>query len=156
MKNVVYRVYTTLREHQEGCSFFDGFGILMQLIMGSLVFSSLVFKWWIEKPRRELLIFTLDSSKQIIGQFTQHVFNILVSSYVGNHESVECEWYIVNLLNDSSFGLIIQYLILMLFTYLFTGTRFEFHSGDYGNNISGKYFLQIIVWIIIVIIVIYY
>jgi hypothetical protein len=153
MKPLLYRVYTTLREYQEGCSFFDGFGILAQLTMGLLVFSSLIFKWYIEKPRRELLVFTLDSSKQIIGQLTQHVFNIMVSYYIGDHEGVQCEWYIVNLLNDSSLGLIIQYLILLLFTYMFNGTRLEFHSGEYGNNVSTKYFLQLFMWIIIVIIV---
>jgi hypothetical protein len=153
MKQIVYRLYTSLREHEQGCSFFDGFGILTQFIMGSMVFSSLILKWYIEKPRRELLTFSLDSSKQVIGQLTQHMFNLLVSTYIGDQEGVQCEWYVVNLLNDSSLGLIIQYMILLLFTHICTGTRFEFHTGEYGNNISSKYFIQLIMWIMIVIIV---
>jgi hypothetical protein len=154
MKQIVYRLYTTLREHEQSCSFFNGFGLLNQSIMGLIIFSSLIVKWRFEKPRRESLIFFLDTSKQIITQLTQHVFNILVSTYIGDRDGVQCEWYIVNLLNDLSIGLIILYMILKLFTYMFTGTQYEFHSGEYGSNILWKYFTQLIMWIMIVIIVI--
>lgn len=44
MKRIMYRVYTTLREHEEGCKFFDSFGLLVQCVLGLICFSFLISK----------------------------------------------------------------------------------------------------------------
>lgn len=154
MKQITYRLYTSIREHQEGCSFFDGFGLMTQAIMGSIVFSSLIFKWFIEKPRRKFLIFALDSTKQIAGQLTQHILNLFASLYVDDNEGMQCEWYAVNLINDMTIGILLQYIVLLIFTTIFRKTRFAFNSGDYGDdNISINFIIQLALWVLVVIIV---
>lgn len=42
MKLITYRVYSFLREHSEECKFFDGFGMLIQLILGCICLSTLL------------------------------------------------------------------------------------------------------------------
>jgi len=49
MKRILYRVYTILREHEEECQFFDGFGILVQLILGIICISVLLSIFFIIK-----------------------------------------------------------------------------------------------------------
>ena len=61
MKSIIlYRLYTTLREHQENCVFFDYFGILVQSILASICLSTLLIKRSIELPQRPLIIWFLD------------------------------------------------------------------------------------------------
>ena len=155
MKYVIYRLYTILREHEEGCNFFDNFGLFIQSILGAIAFSFLILKRYIEKPRREWKIWALDTSKQCAGQLTQHFFNLFISAHIGNKNNLECEWYIINLINDTSIGLLVQYIILCIITCILKNTRFKFESGDYGHDISGKYFLQLFIWIVIVLLVIF-
>jgi hypothetical protein len=155
MKHFVYRLYTILRVHEEGCNFFDGFGILIQFILGIISMSFLVLKRYLEVPQREWIIWTLDTTKQIIGQVTQHGFNLLISSQLGSDNNSECEWYIVNLINDSTLGLLLQIIFLKILICILKDTRYEFHTGDYGKKHEFTNFIyQLNLWLMIVIVVI--
>jgi hypothetical protein len=154
MKYFVYRLYTFLREHEEGCNFFDDFGLLIQFILGVISLSFLVLKRYLEFPRRDWLTWFLDTSKQIAGQLTQHGFNLLISSHLGSNGGSECEWYIVNLINDSTIGLLFQIIYLRIITWMLRGTKYEFQTGDYGEKFEiGNYIYQMNLWIFIVILV---
>lgn len=70
-------------EHAPDCRLLDRFAISVQVLMGALALSSLVYKRHREKPRRPLKIWSFDVSKQVLGQLIVHILNILVSLLVG-------------------------------------------------------------------------
>ncbi len=100
-------------------------------------------------------IWFLDSSKQIFGQLTQHMLNLLIAYRIGRSKGLECEWYMNNLITDATIGVLINYIYLKCFERLLMNTRFEFNSGDYGKDkiMYGSYFYQLFIWIIIIMIV---
>ena len=158
MKSVIlYRLYTTLREHQENCVFFDYFGILVQSILASICLSTLLIKRSIELPQRPLIIWFLDTLKQVIGQVTQHFTNIFVAERLGTANGLSCEWYLYNILSDATIGIFISWLLLRLISHLLADTALEYNSGDYGQNKDNswrfkKFILQLVWWNLIVII----
>jgi len=67
---------------------------------------------------------------------------------------LECEWYIVNLISDSTFGVLLQYIYLQLVESWLKGTKYGFESGDYIRNDCfswSEYLYQMFVWWLIVI-----
>ena len=130
---IIYRLYTSLREHQENCVFFDSFGIVIQLILGSICLSSVLLKRFLEKPRRPLIIWFLDTLKQVIGQFTQHFTNIFIAEKLGTLNGLSCEWYLYNLISDATLGIFFSWVFLKLLSYVLKNTKFEYKSGEYGK-----------------------
>jgi hypothetical protein len=154
MKYFVYRLYTILRQHEDSCNFFDSFGIVIQCFLGLISLLFLVLKRYLEKPRRDWIIWALDTSKQVAGQLTQHGFNLIVSNRLGSHTSLECEWYVINLINDCTIGFAFQVFFLKLTENTLKGTKFEFRSGDYGSVVDKyEYLYQMFLWVTIVILV---
>jgi hypothetical protein len=153
MKHFIYRLYTIVRQHEDGCDFFDNFGIFIQCILGLVSLSFLVLKRYMERPRREWYIWILDTSKQIAGQLTQHAFNLVIATHLGNDNSLECEWYVMNLVNDTTVGLLYQFMYLKLFQAMLKGTQYEFETGEYGKDTITTYFHQLFIWLFIVIVV---
>jgi hypothetical protein len=166
MKRLFYRVYTFLREHEQGCQFFDNFGMLIQGILGVICLLFLIcihynfkiVKRFIEFPKRNWTVWFLDTTKQGIGQFSQHLFNLIVSIKIGTGSSLECEWYIVNLICDATIGILFQYIFLKITENYFKSGKYEFKSGEYSNEDVDKvetwnYIMQLVIWISVVIIV---
>ena len=110
-----------------------------------------------EKPMRTWTIWGLDASKLVVAQFTQHMFNCIVSTKIGQSVSLECEWYMIQIISDCSIGVLIQYLYLYSLTNALKDTDYRINSGDYigdDDQISfKKYIYQLFLWILIVIIV---
>lgn len=162
MKGIIYRLYSYLREHELNCKFFDEFGIFVQCTLALICLLALLFKRFIEKPRRPWVIFILDTSKQILGQNTQHFSNLIFASKIGESSGLECEWYLNNLIADCTIGVLFQYLYLQFLIYILQNTRFEFQTGDYGQNTEyvesetccvkfswRKYLYQVMWWMVI-------
>lgn len=42
MKQILYRLYTFLKEHENQCKFFDEFGIFVQMILAGICLSVLL------------------------------------------------------------------------------------------------------------------
>ena len=73
---------------------------------------------------------------------------------LGNKSGHQCEWYILNSINDSTLGIFIQYFFLKFFEWVFKNSKISFKSGHYGENISFKsYFYQLFIWILIILMV---
>ncbi len=134
MKRLLYRVYMLLKEHSDSCQFFDEFGIIIQGILGIICLSALILKRYMENPRRSWTVWFFDTLKQIFGQFTQHISNLLLAEKIGEKSGLECEWYLNNLMSDCTLGVIFCYLYLQLLLKLLEGTRFEYKTGDYGQD----------------------
>jgi hypothetical protein len=93
-----------------------------------------MLKRTIEKPRRPWSIWFFDTVKQGAGQFSQHFANLLIANKLGQHSGLECEWYLNNLMADSTLGVLLSYFYLQIVLKVLSGTKLEFHSGDYGQG----------------------
>lgn len=137
----------------------DTFGFIVQGLLFSICVGSLLLKWKLEKPQRRFLIFFLDSSKQIAGAGVIHILNMICAMIFSAHEEAtadECAWYWVNIMIDTTFGVVVCYWILKASEKLF-----GYKSGHYGKGASTgidwvsnpdywKWFHQISVWCVIV------
>lgn len=137
----------------------DFFGYVVQGLLFGICVGSLVLKWQLEVPKRKWRIFLLDSSKQIVGAGLIHVLNMICATLFSGVEDAtadECAWYWVNIMIDTTFGVLICYWILKL-----TERLFGYESGNYGKGAQtgidwennpdyGKWGKQISVWCAIV------
>jgi hypothetical protein len=99
------------------CHLVDGFAIVVQVLMAILAFSSLLYKRHIEDPKRPILIWALDTSKQAIAASLVHISNIglsIVSSWLGHREGNPCVWYFLNLALDTTVGVYLLYLFIIV------------------------------------------
>lgn len=148
---------------QSQCSLLPGiFGLLVQLVLFIVSMSVLVLK----KKREERLegenarcwsVFLLDSSKQLVGAGFMHCLNLITSVMFGNGcPGDACEWYLVNIVIDTTVGVVIavallKCMLIPAFEYCSGGTAI-FRSGDYkdssGTLIPKKYFAQTACWLL--------
>lgn len=69
-------------ENNTECELFGTFGIIVQVILGVLSFSSLFAKRHYEYPKRSYRIFLLDISKQGAAAGWSHVLNLALAVYL--------------------------------------------------------------------------
>jgi len=133
----------------------DVFGFIVQGLLFGVVLATLLAKWRLETPRRELKVFILDSSKQIVGAGAIHCMNMVCAMLFAGEEKEhgdECAWYWVNIMIDTTFGVLICYGLLRA-----TEKIFGYDSGHYGKkaetgidwHTNPDYYLwgqQILVW----------
>jgi len=132
------------------------FDFLIQLVLAALCFSSLVLKWWFEKPRRPFKIWALDTSKQVLGFLTAHFLNILLSYLMENTTVDSCVWYFVNIMLDTTLTVLIAYLLLKGITRFIRrmgwDPRGRLNFGNYGDPVRLSIWLrQILLWVWIVV-----
>lgn len=124
----------------------DAFSYLIQIFLGLVSISSLVYKRYLERPQRPWKIWGFDVGKQLVGGFFVHLGNIAVSSYILNKAGGdECAWYFINFFVDCTLGVGIVYvshkLICDLVIYLQPHSVLG-HIGDYHDP------PQINIWVI--------
>lgn len=122
-------------------------------------------KRFFEKPKRPLMIWCLDTFKQIFGQSLQHCLSLFISDSIGADYGTQCEWYLMVVAFDCTLGVFFSYLIQKLILGYLEGTKFHYKTGIYTVNedqtfdedhlkIDYKIFiLQICVWSVVVLIV---
>lgn len=147
-------------KHDAGtCQVLSGnVAVIVQVLLFGICVSSLLFKWWMEVPRRKLQIFCLDSSKQFVGAGVIHVLNLMCAvAFTSMKESAadECSWYWINIMIDTTFGVGVCWLLLKA-----TERLFGYDSGHYGKGPTGiawetnpdftKWLSQIMAWCLIV------
>lgn len=150
----------SLAEAEEGCQVLgDFFGFVVQGLLFAVVMGTLLLKWWAERPRRRFLVFMLDSSKQISGAGAVHCMNMLCAmTFAHGQKQVadECAWYWVNIMLDTTLGVLICYGLLKA-----TEALFGYSSGHYGKGADTgidweenpdytTWAWQIVVWCLIV------
>jgi hypothetical protein len=65
-------------EHQQ-CHILGGFGIFIQIMLGVLSFAALLVKRYFEFPKRPLIVWVLDTSKQAFSAVLAHWMNMLLA-----------------------------------------------------------------------------
>jgi len=111
-----------------------GFAMLIQLLLAVASGISLVVKRIRENPRRPLLIWSMDSSKQAAALGAQHFVNIALAVFWSDQKASECIWFAANLLVAVLVGLCFLAAYMRLFAYVVH--RFRWHcleSGNYGH-----------------------
>jgi len=144
------------------CQVLSGFfGYVVQGLLFLVCCGSLLLKWYLERPRRLFRIFFLDSSKQIFGAGVIHVLNMVCAilfSKIDGAMADECAWYWLNIMIDTTFGVLVCWALLKV-----TEKIFGYDSGHYGGKSAQtgidwenspdyrKWLTQIAVWGVIVV-----
>lgn len=104
------------KEMSGSCKLVDSFAIAVQIMMALVAVASLLYKRSMEQPKRKLLVWCLDTSKQGIAASLVHFANILlayISSVFPDASSPNpCVYYFLNLLLDTTAGVWILYIFL--------------------------------------------
>ncbi|KAF8312697.1 hypothetical protein DL93DRAFT_2138394 [Clavulina sp. PMI_390] len=132
-------------EDDPRCHLFGPTAIIVQILMGVLVLGSLVYKRQREFPRRKWNIWIYDVSKQVIGQAMLHASNVFVSWAIGKRTLANpCVSYFLNILLDTTLGVLMIYGMLQLFTRLLTEKAHltGLKSGVYGDPPSPMWWLK--------------
>ncbi|KAH7467123.1 hypothetical protein PRIC1_011167 [Phytophthora ramorum] len=150
-------------DNPEECKLLSGnFAALLQVLLGLIAMSVLVVKRLREVPRRPLMVWAFDASKQMIGATFAHVANLLIAitlySYQAQRQTDEeaadqCALYFVNFTLDTTLGVFLNYVLLSAVVLL--ALRFGWSSlktpGDYGTPVRVRtWVLQVISWIIVI------
>jgi hypothetical protein len=149
---------------EETCTLLPGaFGAVVQGFLFLISVGVLLLK----KKREEALCriearswptFLLDSSKQLVGAGWVHLVNMACALLLGiRFEGNECEWYWVNIMVDTTLGVFIEYLLLVVLTEAFEWATFykgTFQTGEYkdetGRFLPSRYMWQLAVWLLCV------
>ncbi|CAG8604144.1 16122_t:CDS:2, partial [Acaulospora morrowiae] len=134
-------------EQQRNCVLVDKFAIFIQILLGTIAFSTLIYKRHRERPQRPLSIWAYDVSKQIIGAIIIHGLNIAASYIPGlSKEGVDsnpCVWYFLNILVDCTLGVFVLFLLLKMVQALVISVGIQgMKSGDYGQPPKVKWWLR--------------
>ncbi|CAI5717076.1 unnamed protein product [Hyaloperonospora brassicae] len=146
------------------CKLLDGeFAALLQVLLGLIAFSVLVFKRLREVPRRPLIVWSFDASKQMIGATFAHVANLGIALVLYSHQQPvekadsktvdQCALYFVNFTLDTTFGVVLNYVLLSalaLFALRMGWVALQ-TTGDYGTPVQVRtWLLQVLSWIVVI------
>lgn len=129
------------------CELVGTFSLITQAFLGLLCLLSLLIKRFYEYPvRRTWPVWIFDVSKQVIGAFGVHVFNVLLSiiktlpedlvKAVEDDSGDPCDWYFLSIVFDCTIGVYILYLVFRCFNW-FCKTHLhmtQIGSGQYGPD----------------------
>lgn len=118
------------------CALLGSFALMVQALMAVIAISSLVIKHLREKPQRPHLVWALDTSKQGCAAIMVHFSNILISNVSsGSRETISnpCIWYFLNILIDTTIGVLFLSFYLKVFTEIMEALGMtDIESGFYG------------------------
>lgn len=148
-------------DSSDQCKLIAGwFAILLQVGIIVIAIGTLVLKRQFEKPRRSLVVWSFDASKQAASAIVGRIANLLLSIAIAASLPVgsdECLWYFINFMSDVLIGTFINFVLLALFDqYLdrYCPTKYVeyLRFGSYGSPPSFYYNMlpQLLVWVLIV------
>ncbi|KAK7049712.1 hypothetical protein VNI00_005743 [Paramarasmius palmivorus] len=121
---------------KRSCQLLGPTALIVQGLMGVLVIISLIYKRHREPHKRPWKIWLFDVLKQVVGQMFVHGVNVLISDLVSHYDSSNaCVSYFLNILIDTTLGVMILYLIHHGLTHLFSQ---KFHLQGFESGIYGK------------------
>ena len=125
------------------CELLGMFGFFIQFVLGIVCFSVLVIKRQLESPKRSLIIWLLDVSKQGISALLLHFFNLFFSVVVSSENEDQCVWYLNNVLLDGSIGVIFQWIFVrcleilarkLKIDALTSGCYYSYEQNEFSEN----------------------
>ncbi|ORX94432.1 hypothetical protein K493DRAFT_162016, partial [Basidiobolus meristosporus CBS 931.73] len=133
------------------CSLTDDFAIIVQGFLASTAFMTLLIKRQKETPRRPLLIWFFDTSKQGFAAGFIHFFNVFLSyaSLITDEQSNPCDWYFLNVFMDTTVGVATMYVLIKYSNCLIARYRWdELRTGEYGHPPEVMIWLKQLGWFI--------
>ncbi|KAK9472516.1 vacuolar membrane protein-domain-containing protein [Dipodascopsis tothii] len=132
---------------ENSCQLLGAFALWVQGAMGGLAILSLVYKRYNELPRRPVLIWTYDVSKQVVGSAGIHMMNlfiaILSSHKLEDQPSNPCDWYFLNILLDTTIGVPILWgFLTVLESAAVSAGVVGMRSGEYGHPPKLAWFVR--------------
>ncbi|SMN22119.1 similar to Saccharomyces cerevisiae YPL162C Putative protein of unknown function [Maudiozyma saulgeensis] len=142
------------------CQLLGPVSLVIQILMGILVVIVLLIKREYEHPRRKLIVWCYDTGKQIGGSLSIHFINLGLSIIKRKRQTIigillrektiynllepldddddgdgdQCDWYFLNLLLDTTFGIPILWLALKFLQRILSYFKIQ-------NVESGNYYL---------------
>lgn len=148
----------------EECKLLSGdFAALLQVLLGLIALSVLVVKRLREVPRRPLMVWAFDASKQMVGATFAHVANLLIAILLYSYQQEirekddeavdQCALYFVNFTLDTTLGVFLNYVLLS--AVVLVALRFGWSSlktpGDYGTPVRVRtWLLQVFSWTVVI------
>eukprot|EP00927_Polykrikos_kofoidii_P049125 TRINITY_DN4324_c0_g2_i1.p1 TRINITY_DN4324_c0_g2~~TRINITY_DN4324_c0_g2_i1.p1 ORF type:complete len:266 (+),score=35.25 TRINITY_DN4324_c0_g2_i1:76-873(+) len=135
------------------------FAKVVQVGLGLFSFGVLVMKYSRDQSGRSLMVFCLDSSKQVFAVGLLHILNTLSAVVLGSvlelKATDECTWYWTEIMIDTTLGVLIEYFLLMFLPGLLCGEEraAELMAATYfvkGEFLKCNYIQQLIFWLFIV------
>ncbi|KAK9712710.1 hypothetical protein K7432_006962 [Basidiobolus ranarum] len=139
------------RERMAQCSLTDDFALIVQAFLAFTAFSTLLLKRQKENPRRPLLIWFFDTSKQGFAACFVHFFNVFLSyaSLLADEQSNPCDWYFLNVFMDTTFGVATMYFLIKFSNNLIHRYKwYELRIGEYGHPPDVLIWLRQLGWFI--------
>ncbi|ETV95750.1 hypothetical protein, variant 1 [Aphanomyces invadans] len=143
----------------ERCTLLNGtFNDLIQVMLGLIALSVLIFKRYHEHPRRPMKIWIFDASKQLIGAGVAHAANLAIAIALtglakGRTDADQCAFYFINFTLDTTLGVAVNYVLLkalVLFAIKHGVSALQV-PGDYGHPIQVRVWaLQLVTWLAII------
>jgi len=145
------------------CAVLGGvYSLLVQGLLMVVSVSALAYKFRRDAGGRTLQAFLLDSSKQLAGAGWTHCANLLTAlilGSVGASGSDACTWYWIEIMVDTTLGVLVELLILQAITAgleRWLGARqateltMGSYFGDNGKFLPWSYCKQLAVWLFVV------
>jgi len=125
--------------------------------MGVIVIGGLLIKRMRERPRRKWKIWLADVGKQVVGQLCVHFSNVAISGksptlresanqgthaedltdlIASNRSDNPCSLYALNILIDTTLGVLLLYFLLHYSTHLMQRFQPLYKTGFYGTPFS--------------------
>lgn len=135
----------------EGCQLLGPVSITLQLGMGMIAFSGLIIKRKYEHPKRKVVVWLYDVGKQVFGALIIHCLNLglslikrkrqerlrrrgaaAITDDEDDDDGDQCDWYFLNLLLDTTFGIPILWACLNFMHFIFMYLEIKnIESGNY-------------------------
>jgi hypothetical protein len=145
---------------QPKCELLGPVSLVIQSCLGLIAMCSLILKRRYERPKRPWKVWFFDVSKQLFGAAGVHLLNLtlsLIKSHdllsmidgdVDDDDPGECEWYFINLLLDTTIGVPILYVCLVIVYQICEFFQMkDIESGSYGKPPSFlPYFKQLMIF----------
>lgn len=136
------------------CNLIGAFGTVVQLFLILLVVLAVKIKHAFESPKRRMILFLLDGTKQLLSSGMLHVANVVFSVIIGGGSTGadQCGVYIMAFIIDVSLGIVICYYFLKLLDKFLTYKNSKkLKSGNYfrrevGINGQIDVYIDYVVW----------